>query len=77
MVTIQVVLDSELLQAADQAARQSRQNRSALFRDALRAHLQNLQTRALEGRDRTGYIGQPPVPDESHLWEAEAAWPTE
>jgi metal-responsive CopG/Arc/MetJ family transcriptional regulator len=36
METIQVVLDSKLLRAADRAARRSRLNRSALVRAALR-----------------------------------------
>jgi metal-responsive CopG/Arc/MetJ family transcriptional regulator len=39
METIQIVLDKNLLQAADQAARRTKQNRSALVREALRKHL--------------------------------------
>jgi metal-responsive CopG/Arc/MetJ family transcriptional regulator len=35
MQTIQIVLDKKLLQATDQAARRTKQNRSALVRDAL------------------------------------------
>jgi metal-responsive CopG/Arc/MetJ family transcriptional regulator len=77
METIQVVLDSRLLQAADRAARRMKQNRSALIRDALREHLRRLEVRALEERDRRGY-GAAPVPDrEFSGWEAEAAWPRE
>ena len=37
METIQVVLDRTLLRAADRAARKLKTNRSALFREALRA----------------------------------------
>jgi metal-responsive CopG/Arc/MetJ family transcriptional regulator len=77
METIQVVLDKKLLQAADRAARQSKRNRSALVRDALREHLRRLEIRALEERDRQGYLRRPEVPDESRVWEAEAAWPAE
>lgn len=73
--TIQVVLDKKLLQAADQAARRTRRNRSALVRDALREHLRRLETCALEERDRQGYSKQAPATDESRLWEAEGAWP--
>ena|SRR5579872_6254058 len=51
METIQVVLDKKLLQATDHAARHTRQNRSALVRDALREHLRQLALRALEDRD--------------------------
>ncbi len=74
METIQVVLDRKLLQAADRAARRTKQNRSALVRDALREHLRALATREREDRDRAGYSKMPQGPDP---WEAEAAWPEE
>ncbi len=77
METIQIVLDKKLLQAADQAARRTKRNRSALMRDALREHLQRLEVRAREERDRQGYSRRPQTADESHVWEAEAAWPAE
>jgi len=72
METIQVVLDKQLLQATDRAARRAKQNRSALIRDALREHLRFLERRALENRDREGYSKHP---QERNNWEAEAAWP--
>lgn len=74
METIQVVLDKKLLQAADRAARRTKQNRSALVREALRGHLRALATREREDRDRAGYAAKPPV---ANPWEAEAAWPDE
>ncbi len=77
METIQVVLDTKLLQATDRAARRAKRNRSALIRDALRDHLRNLEIRALEERDREGYSRQPRAQDEQLVWEAEAAWPAE
>lgn len=77
METIQVVLDKKLLQAADQAARRTRQNRSALMREALREHLRRLEQRAQEERDREGYAKQPQQIEESRRWEQEAAWPDE
>ena len=77
MKTIQIVLDKELLQAADQAARQKKQNRSALVREALRAHLRKLETLELERRDREGYLRVPQDHVESKMWEAEAVWPAE
>lgn len=76
MQTIQIVLDRKLLQAADGAARRTKQNRSALIRDALREHLQRLELRALEERDRQGYSGTA-LSGEPAKWEAEAAWPAE
>src|ERR1035441_9365167 len=48
METIQVVLDTKLLQATDRAALRTKRNRSALIRDALREHLRSLEIRALE-----------------------------
>jgi metal-responsive CopG/Arc/MetJ family transcriptional regulator len=74
METIQVVLDKKLLQATDRARRRTKQNRSALIRDALREHLRLLEKRVLEDRDRQGYLRQP---SGSPVWEAEAAWPEE
>jgi len=77
MEIVQIVLDKKLLHATDQAARRTKRNRSALVRDALREHLRRLEVRAKEERDREGYLRQPQARDESHLWEAEAAWPAE
>jgi metal-responsive CopG/Arc/MetJ family transcriptional regulator len=77
METIQVVLDTKLLQAADRAAHRTKQNRSALIRDALREHLRRLEIRALEERDRNGYASEPQMYPEALVWEAEAAWPAE
>jgi metal-responsive CopG/Arc/MetJ family transcriptional regulator len=77
METIQVVLDKKLLQAADRAARRTKQNRSALIRAALRDHIRLLAIRELERRDHAGYSRQPQEPDEPLVWEAEAAWPEE
>jgi metal-responsive CopG/Arc/MetJ family transcriptional regulator len=75
METVQIVLDKELLQATDRAARHTKRNRSALVREALREHLRRLEINAREMKDREGYNNQPQACDESRLWEAEAAWP--
>ncbi len=77
METIQVVIDTKLLQATDRAARRSKRNRSALIRDALREHLRRLEIQALEDRDRAGYANQPGLHGEAPVWEAESAWPAE
>jgi metal-responsive CopG/Arc/MetJ family transcriptional regulator len=77
METVQIVLDKKLLHAADQAARRTKRNRSALVRDALREHLLRLEALAREDRDREGYARQPQALEESRAWEAEAAWPAE
>jgi metal-responsive CopG/Arc/MetJ family transcriptional regulator len=77
METIQVVLEKELLHAADRVARQQRINRSALVREALRQHLKRLATRAREQRDRDGYRRRPEGAGEFSVWEKLAAWPDE
>jgi metal-responsive CopG/Arc/MetJ family transcriptional regulator len=77
METIQIVLDKKLLVAADRAAKRAKVNRSALVRDALREHLQRMELRAKEDRDREGYLKQPQTPDEWGIWEKEAVWPAE
>ena len=77
MQIVQIVLDKKLLQAADQAARRTKRNRSALVRDALREHLRSLELRAREERDRQGYSRHSQAELEAQGWEAEAAWPQE
>jgi metal-responsive CopG/Arc/MetJ family transcriptional regulator len=74
-VVVQIVIDKKLLQAADQAARRTRSNRSAVVRDALRQHLRRLEIRDNEERDRQGYSRKPQSREETVIWESEAAWP--
>jgi len=75
METVQIVVDKDLLTAADKAARRLKQNRSALVRDALREYLLRLETRAREQHDREGYAKKPQALEQSQTWELEAAWP--
>jgi len=77
METVQIVLDAKLLRATDRAARRTKQNRSALVREALREHLRRLEIRAMEERDRVGYSRLPQQRDEMRAWELEAVWPAE
>lgn len=77
METIQVVLEEKLLQAADRAARRLKVNRSALVREALRAHLAGLARRERERADRAGYSRQPAGGGADVVWEEVAAWPEE
>ncbi len=77
METIQVVLDKQLLNATDRAARRMKANRSALVRHALREHLRRLDIQAKEDRDREGHSRRPHLNSESDAWEAEAVWPEE
>ena len=64
MTTIQVVLGADLLKAADRAAKRLGTNRSALFRKALRAHLNRLSPLEREEQDRNGYARYPDSMDE-------------
>ena len=75
METIQVVLDSKLLKAADLAAKRQKVNRSALIRQALQEHLERLRELELERKDRRGYLAQPQREEEFRVWEDAAAWP--
>jgi len=77
MEIVQIVLDRKLLRAADQAAKRTRRNRSALVRDALREHLRRLEVRASEERDREGYSRLPQADADARGWESEARWPEE
>ena len=74
METIQVVLEKALLDAADRAARRRRVNRSALVREALRAHLARLATVDREARDREGY-GRQPNESGDFAWDKVTSWP--
>jgi metal-responsive CopG/Arc/MetJ family transcriptional regulator len=75
METIQVVLDTKLLKAADLAAKRQKVNRSALVRQALQEHLKRLRELELEEQDRRGYVAQPQREDEFRVWEGVATWP--
>ena len=75
METIQIVLGNDLLKAADRAVRKLKTNRSALFREALRAHLKRLELVEKEKRDREGYVRYPDSLDEPAVWDKVADWP--
>jgi metal-responsive CopG/Arc/MetJ family transcriptional regulator len=77
METVQIVLDKQLLTAADRAAKRLKRNRSELVREALREHLRRLEVQAQEDRDREGYAKHPQPAAEWSAWEAETAWPAE
>lgn len=77
METIQVILDTKLLKAADIAAKRQKVNRSAFIRQALQEHLKRLHTLELEERDRRGYQAKPQRIEEYRPWEEAAAWPDE
>jgi len=71
--TVQVVIEEELLRAADREVRRLRVSRSALFRDALREHLKRRRIAEMEERERRGYEQFPPV--EFDVWDKVRSWP--
>lgn len=73
--TIQVVLDEALLRAADKMAARLKVNRSALFREALKAYLREAREREREAADRGGYSRKPESASELAAWDGVAAWP--
>ena len=75
METIQIVIDPELRQAADEASKKRKVNRSALIREALRAHLKKLHIEELEEIERRAYEAHPDSAEEWEVWEREAVWP--
>jgi len=75
MVTIQVVLDDSLLELADRFAKRQRINRSALIREALRAHLKKLRYAELENQERAAYEQRPDDLNEVSRSERVADWP--
>lgn len=75
METVQVVLDEALLKAADRMAARLKVNRSALFRDALKAYLREVRERDREAADRRGYASKPETVSEMAAWDRIAAWP--
>jgi metal-responsive CopG/Arc/MetJ family transcriptional regulator len=75
MAAIQVVIDKELLRAADRAAKRAHVNRSALIRKALREHLKQLRIRELDLQERRAYEKRPDSPRAWSVWEREIVWP--
>lgn len=75
MQTIQVILDSKLLKAADVAAKSQKVNRSHLIRIALREHLKRLHELRLDEQERRGYLAKPQREEEYRPWEDIASWP--
>ena len=62
MATIQIILEPELLEATDRAAKNGKLNRSALIRQALQAHLKKLRIQELEECERRAYEAMPQTP---------------
>jgi len=74
MRTIQIVLEEDLLKAADREVKRLRTNRSRLFRTALREHLKRNRIKEEEDRERAAYASIPEG-NEMVAFEKVSAWP--
>ena len=74
MQTIQIVLEEDLLRAADREVKRLRTNRSKLFRTALRQHLKRSRIKEDEDRERAAYAAIPEG-NEMAAFEKVTAWP--
>jgi metal-responsive CopG/Arc/MetJ family transcriptional regulator len=72
--TIQMTIDSALLEAVDEATRELRVSRSALIRAALDEYLRQVRRRRLERQHAEGYARIPQVAEEHEAWDAEQVW---
>jgi metal-responsive CopG/Arc/MetJ family transcriptional regulator len=75
MKTIQIVVEEDLLRAADRVARRAKVNRSMLFRAALRDYLRRKRIEGLEERHRRAYERFPEQPGEFDVWDKVLSWP--
>lgn len=75
MTTIQVVMDEELLSAADAEVERRRTNRSALMREALRDYLAKERRLQQEERERLAFLAVPDEDPELEGWTEAAVWP--
>ncbi len=70
-----MMLDEELVEAVDEAAKRLGTTRSGFVRKALRQALTRLRQRELEQQHRAGYERRPVKPKEFDVWEREQVWP--
>ena len=75
MSTIQIVLEDELLAAADAQAARDGGDRSDFIRHAIVDRLHRLKIRALEEQERLAYERVPDTLDDWEGWEKIVAWP--
>lgn len=74
MKTIQMTMESELVERVDERVKLLGTTRSAFARDALREALRRLEVRDLEERQIAGYRRDPVNPDEFDVPESDHAW---
>jgi metal-responsive CopG/Arc/MetJ family transcriptional regulator len=72
--TIQMTIDSVLLDEVDEAALELDVSRSALIRSALTEYLLQLRLGSLERQDREAYARVPATDDDADFWEGLQDW---
>jgi metal-responsive CopG/Arc/MetJ family transcriptional regulator len=75
MQTVQMTLDSKLVNQVDRTARRLGLSRSAFTRRALTAALERLRIEDLERRQAEGYRRNPVRRGEFDAWGAQQVWP--
>ena len=74
MKTIQMTMETELVERIDARVKRLGTTRSAFARDALREALRRLEEKELEARHLAGYRRLPPRPGEFDVPESDHAW---
>ena len=72
--TIQMTIDSGLLEEVDVATQELDLTRSALIRSALTEYLLQIRLRRLERQDREAYLRVPAGDSDTEFWEALQDW---
>ncbi len=75
MKTVQMTIDSDLLEDVDAAVASVGTTRSAFIRKALEKALHELKIQRMEQRQIAGYIAYPETESEAAEWEEEQVWP--
>ena len=74
MRTVQIRIDSDLLDDVDAAAQEIGSNRSDFIRAALKLALRRYEIEKQEARHAAGYAAHPVQPGEFDGWETEQVW---
>lgn len=74
MKTVQITIDSDLLDDVDAAVRELGASRSAFIRAALKMALRRHAVEKQEARHAAGYAVHPVLPEEFDEWETEQVW---
>lgn len=77
MKAIQITVDDRLLARLDRDPEVKRLGRSAVFRTAVEAYLQDRRTQRIDDAYRRGYAKNRGIGPEWNGWAEEGVWPEE